>query len=217
MKSLLSRVTGLPCGLGVASRGRRLLAQGMLRQVHISEEERPDCQQLQKTRSSSHSNTPRTRARTSSQSTTLSSTTGSTSSSYRSTSSSTTRLKDSTTKYSIRSDSSATSRPYAPFDDRSQEKAPFLPHTGSAPPPRSLQFRSGTSVNAKNPEPGSEWSNIYALIFTDFIILAQPVVNKAQPSQSPKRFETHERWNTLDAFGVFLVLGIADHSGQYGE
>lgn len=217
MKSLLGRITSLPSGFEVASRERRLLAQGMLRRVHIPKSELLDCQEPQKHPRPSYPNTTRTRPRASSQSTTLSSTTESSASSYRSTSSSTTRLKDSTTEYSIRSDSSATSRLNAPFDGRCQINAPFLPHAGSIPPPRISRSSPSTSMATETQKPGLEWSNIYVLVFTDFVILAKPVLEKTQPTRGLRGIEIYEKCSTLDALGVFWVLGVMDHSGYCGK
>jgi hypothetical protein len=211
VKKLLSRVRDLPSGFKVATRERRLLAQGLLNQVTVHGEEQTGQQHAPNPHQPSVSRVVGTRARSGSELTAVSSTTESASFSYRSTSSSTARLKDSSTEYSMRSDSSATSSTNVPFDGRRERKPPFIPHGNMTMPPRlaSPQVRNS---NIDRPRE----SSLYVLVFTDIVILARPAVDNLHPARSPRR-RTQEQWNTLDALGVFRVLGATEYTGRYGK
>ncbi|KAG9125664.1 hypothetical protein FRC07_006700 [Ceratobasidium sp. 392] len=212
IKNLLSRAQGLPPGLVVATRERRLLAQGVLQQIDLPRNN--DSHQLAEGRSAGPSNIAG-RARSEFQFTTVSSATDSTGSFGQSTSSSTARLKDSSTEYSMRSDSSATSYMNMSRDGRRSDRVSFLPHAGAAPPPRTPRPRSRAASEVRRP-PNIEKMVVYVLVFTDFIFLAKPVAQASHPSQSPRTVKFREEWSMLDAIGVFRVLGVTDVSKQYG-
>lgn len=213
VKSLLSRVRGLPSGFKVAMRERRLLAQGLLNQVFISEADQVELQQNLNPLRPGYTNMVGTRARSGSQLTTTSSNTESTSSSCRSTTPSTTRFKDSSTEYSMRSDSSVTSSVNIPFDGRREGKLPFLPHGGVMVPPRA----PASEFKPRTPEVDrTRSSSLYALVFTDIIILARPVMDNLHTGRSPRR-PAQGQWNILDALGIFRALGVAEYTDRFGK
>ncbi|KAG8723218.1 hypothetical protein FRC09_004252 [Ceratobasidium sp. 395] len=201
VKSLLNRVRGLPHGFMIAARGRRLLAQGVLQQVHL-----PGNIEV------CHPGPPNMigRARSGSQSTTISSTTDSTGSLGRSTSSSTARLQDSSTEYSLRSDSSATSYMNTSRDSRKPNRVSFLPHVGAIPPPQTSRSWSRTTSELGRP-PDLETVDVYILVFADFVFLAKPVEQTPHSSKSPRRTGP-QAWSVLDAVGTFRVLDVTDTS-----
>ncbi|KDN44281.1 hypothetical protein RSAG8_05545, partial [Rhizoctonia solani AG-8 WAC10335] len=195
IKSLLSRVNGLPPEFMAATRENRLLAQGPLTRVYFC----GDDQSRGKMTSVLHQSTGGSRARSGSQSTVTSSATESTLS-CRSTSSSSARLKDSSTEYSMYSDSSAT----IPHKDHRNDKPGVItPGSGK----NRLRPRTPSTDPAEEME-------IYALVFTDYVILAKGVIGNCR-SRSPRRY-SNEQWTTLEALGVFRLLGVTDYRGRYG-
>ncbi|CAE6448610.1 unnamed protein product, partial [Rhizoctonia solani] len=199
IKSLLSRVNGLPPQFTAATRENRLLAQGPLTRVYFHGDGQPRGKGNSSSRSSGVFTARGTRARSGSQSTTSSSTTESTSS-YPSISSSSARLKDSSTEYSMRSDSSAT----IPHESRRNDKP------GSTTP--------GSGISRLRPRTPStdqaEEMEIYALVFADYIILAKGAAGNRR-SRSPWRSPNEQQF-ALEALGVFQLLGITDYRGRYG-
>ncbi|KAG8723155.1 hypothetical protein FRC09_004549 [Ceratobasidium sp. 395] len=197
VKSLLNRVRGLPHGFMIAARGRRLLAQGVLQQVHLPENIEV-----------SHPGPPNMigRARSGSQSTTISSTTESSGSLRRSTSSSTARLQDSSTEYSLRSDSSATSYMNTSRDSRKPNRVSFLPHVGAIPPPRTSRSQSRTASELGQP-PDLETVDVYILVFADFVFLAKPVEQTPHSSKGPRKTGPQE-WSVLDAVGYGHLISL---------
>ncbi|KAG8744114.1 hypothetical protein FRC10_010795 [Ceratobasidium sp. 414] len=213
IKSLLSRVRGLPPGFMIATRERRLLAQGFLQQIHLPRN--PAFPQQLGTGRRPGSPGTTGRARSGSQSTTVSSTTDSTESSVRPISSSAARLKDSSTEYSMRSDSSATSYMNTSRDGRKTNRVSFLPHIGATPPPRASRSRSRTATKLEQ-LPETETTDTYVLVFEDFVFLAKPGTQVPYQHRSPRGAGAREEWSMLDAIGAFRVLGVGDLSGQYG-
>ncbi|KAG8701952.1 hypothetical protein FRC08_003802 [Ceratobasidium sp. 394] len=214
IKSLLSRVRGLPPKFMIAARERRLLAQGLLQQIYL-----PGNHSFShELGASRHPNSSGAtgRARSGSQSTAMSSTTDATGSSVQSISFSTARLKDSSTEYSMRSDSSATSYMNTSRDGRTANRVSFLPHTGAVPPPRISRPRSRTAAKLEQ-LPEAETMDTYALVFADFVFLAKPITQASHLPRSPRSAGLREEWSMLDAIGAFRVLGVRDLSGQYGH
>ncbi|KAG8749568.1 hypothetical protein FRC11_011178, partial [Ceratobasidium sp. 423] len=207
VKSLLSRVHGLPSQFSVATRENRLLAQGPLTRVYVHGDDQSGERATSASRQYGAFAAGRSRTRSGSQSTTTSSTTDSTSS-YRSTASSVAYLKDSSTEYSMRSDSSATSGINTPHDGRRNSK-PAVTTTAQTVSSRTFGYRPRIPISKQSKEIG-----IYALIFTDYIILAKAVAENRQ-SRSPWP-HSNEQWTTLEALGVFRLLGIIDYHGRYG-
>ncbi|KAG9103390.1 hypothetical protein FRC06_011133 [Ceratobasidium sp. 370] len=214
IKSLLSRVRGLPPGFIIATRERRLLAQGFLQQVRLPGNPTFPHQFGASRHPGSLGTTGR--ARSGSQSTTMSSTTDSTRFSIPSTSSSTARLKNSSTEYSMRSDSSATSYMGTSRDGRKTNQVSFLPHAGVTPPPRTSRSRSSTAAKLEQ-LPETETTDTYVLVFADFVFLAKPVTQASHLPRSPRSAGPREEWSMFDAIGAFRVLGVRDLSGQYGH
>ncbi|KAJ1301224.1 hypothetical protein OPQ81_003633 [Rhizoctonia solani] len=207
IKSLLARVRGLPSQFMVAARENRLLAQGPLNRVYVHGDGKPGEKATPVSRKSGVFVPRGSRGRSCSQSTAALSTTCSTTS-YPSTSSSATRLKNSSIEYSMRSDSSATSGANIPQDDRRKSKPTIMAHSqnpGSRTP--GLRPRTPSTGQAEEVE-------IYALVFTDHIILTRGVMGIYE-SQSPWS-HSDERWTMFESLGIFRLLGVVDYHGRYG-
>ncbi|CAE6540819.1 unnamed protein product, partial [Rhizoctonia solani] len=199
VKSLLSRVNGLPPQFTTATRENRLLAQGPLTRVHFRGDTQSRGNVISASRKSGQFTIGESRARSGSQST--SSATTESTSSYRSTSSSNTRFKDSLTEYSMRSDSSAT----VSYEDHQNNR-----QWVAAPGSRISRLRPRTP----NPDQVEE-IEIYALVFSEYVILSKGVVGNRRPKGPWKH--PNEQWSTLEALGVFQLLGITDYRGRYGK
>ncbi|QRV98801.1 RhoGEF domain protein [Ceratobasidium sp. AG-Ba] len=207
-KSLLSRVRGLPSGIMVPSRERRILVQGILRRVYPPE----DFTGARGTRivDSLTSSTAAGRLRSGSESTTRSSITGSSTSS-------TARLAYSSTEYTMRSGSSATCSIDNSLDDRKASRTSFLPHAGSRPR-RASRSRSRSHADPELSQlPRFDSVDTYVLVFTDLVILANPIVGASRPTKVTTRPTPSVSWDALDLVGVFRLFGTTEHPGQYGS
>ncbi|KAH7337495.1 hypothetical protein B0J17DRAFT_429754 [Rhizoctonia solani] len=208
IKNLLSRVNGLSSPFALATRDNRLLAQGPLTRVYIRGGDQPGGKVNPFSRRSNVFVSGRSRTRSGSQSTMASSMTGSTSL-YPSTTSSATRLKDSSSEHSMCSDSSATSGANVTHDGlRSNKPAMVTPAQTIGSVTSRFRARTPTADQAEEME-------IYALVFTEHIILAKTCVETHLP-MSPQR-HSNPRRTTFEALGIFRLLGLVDYRGRYGK
>jgi hypothetical protein len=182
----------------LVTRESRLLAQGPLNRVHVGGEGFPEELLASNLNQSGILPTRRSRARSVSRPTTIAPLTepprGSTSSCG-------THLKHPFTGYSLYSDA---------------------PYNGCQDGRPSLSERSRTTgLCASNilPQPldigNPEEVEIYALVFTDYIIITKKATFNGVP-QSLMRC-SNDQWNTLESLGVFRVLGVTDYHGCYGK
>ncbi|KAG8936780.1 hypothetical protein FRC02_011359 [Tulasnella sp. 418] len=253
VKSLAERIKGLPENFQLARRERRLIAQGLLRRVMLTEKDQvlldaPSSPIPPQTSSPaptsppnipSHSYSPnisklfpitspgflQTRynthalvlspdvARPDSTASDTSQLSASSMNTYgnrssdgtRSTTSSVAILSPSTTDNSIRPDSVASSN--ASFEP--SEMAGSSKHPQYQDPTRHRNRSSSLRGSLRS----KRESQVYAFIFTDFVLLAAPIPERSL-LRSPRSGESKECWKVLEDVGMSRVLGVTDYSGR---
>lgn len=244
MKSLGGRIKGLPPGFELAHRDRRLIAQGLLCRVSLSDKEQNTLNSMSTTNDSHDSGLPVHLA-------------GSYPSFPSAVSPNLAKLLPITAPRLLHQHSPG-NRPAVPA-------SPFRPtstaseSSTSSDDTRSLASSSmhmspSTTVYSLRPEydtgsrgsfdvdpPGNKYINgtdhaqprsrssslrgslrrkrevqVYAFIFTDFVLLTSPI-SERNLLRSPKSGESKDCWKVLDDVGLCRVVGVANHSGKLSE
>lgn len=196
VKSLSFRIKGLPVGFQLARRERRLVAQGLLRRIVLTEKERIALDSYTDVREPQSSQITSTSRMTSTSSDASSFTGDWAYHPTRAGNMMTSETDRSLHAESIASDMTVDSQPSA---SRSTSRS------------RSSSLRG--SLRHKSKE-----SSVYAFVFTDLMILTAPVSEKLQLLRSPKTgTENKETWKLIDDVGVSRVLGVTDQSRRLCE
>lgn len=198
VKNLASRIKGLPSNFELARRERRLVAQGSLRRIHLTDKECHVLDSSLDVAASGNSNSPLRRM--TSVSSDASSFTGDWA--YHPVIR-TDNLPCSETDRSLPADS--------PSSDTIHDSRPGISRVATPSRSRSSSIRSALRPKLKE-------SSVYAFVFTDLMILTTPMSEKLHLLRTSKNgTEVKETWKLVDDVGISRVLGVTDQSGQLGQ
>ena len=197
VKNLASRIKGLPSGFQLARRERRLVAQGLLRRIYLTEKE---CQALDSSLDIPASGNSKSSLRRMASVSSEASSTG-----------------DWAYHPVIRADNIPSSetdrslRAESPSSDMTVDSRPSMSRATTPSRSRSSSVRSALRHKVKE-------CSVYAFVFTDLMILTTPMSEKLHLLRGPKNvMEAKETWKLVDDVGVSRILGVTDQSGQLSQ
>ncbi|KAF8583695.1 hypothetical protein K439DRAFT_1203085 [Ramaria rubella] len=207
VKNLASRIKGIPSSFQLARRERRLVAQGLLHRIILSDKERHALDSASDV-SKAGSSQDTSLSRKTSISSNSSSFTGDWT--YHPARGTGKQIPSEQEFGLLRADSTSSdkSQDSWPHDSPRQDCRPGVSRIATPNRSRSSSLRGSIRHRVKE-------SSVYAFVFTDLVVLTTPVPERHHLLRSPKSAtEPKETWKLLEDIGVSRVLGVADHTGQ---